>query len=190
MFSFTHESDEDSSGIEQAKILKISPTFNDSNQLEFVLGRDKRYLQMANCQLSFQLELPENYWLDNDVGAKLFENLEIIICHESITTKSTALDYAISSYIFDKISFDDSYVGATMDTLGVFDPINCDSSDLATGHSKLEREQYGTQFFKEVKHDNIDHLQPWRRYTFLVQLNHGLSRTWDVLPSDIDVVFR
>ncbi len=140
--------------------------------------------------MGFQVELPENYWLDNDVGAKAFENLDLSIGYETITTKSSALDYAISSYFFTKLSFDDGYINATMDTLGIFDPINADSSDLKNAHSRLSRMNYGTLFHKEVQHDSETYLQPWRRYSFLVQINHGLARTSEVLPNDLDIVLR
>ena len=74
-------------------------------------------------QLSLQLEIPANYWFDNDVVSKLFENLEINISHENITHKSSAVDYLMSNYFFNKVTFDDSYAASTMDTNGIFDPL-------------------------------------------------------------------
>ncbi len=71
--------------------------------------------------MEFRIELPENYILDNDVGAKLFENLEIAINHETITHKSSDLDYCVTSYVLNKVTYDDSYVASTMDINGVFD---------------------------------------------------------------------
>ena len=91
--------------------------------LEFSLGRDKRFLKLSETQLSLQLEIPENYWLDNDAVSKLFENLELNISHENITHKSSALDYAISNYFFTKVSYDDQYCASTMDTNSIFDPL-------------------------------------------------------------------
>ena len=191
MFNFEYSDANDYVGIEQAKIIKISSTFNNNNQLEFCLGKDKRYLKFAECQLSFKLELPESYWLDNDVGTKLFENFEAIICHETITNKSGPLDYALTNYFFDKLTYNDNYVKAAMDTQGILDPVNADSDDLKTPNlAKLTREVYGIPFTKEIQHDNEVYLQPWRRYNFTVCINHGLSRTPDVLPGDIDVVLR
>ena len=91
--------------------------------LEFSLGRDKRFLKLSETQLSLQLEIPANYWLDNDAVSKLFENLEINISHENVTHKSSAVDYLMSNYFFNKVTFDDSYASSTMDTNGIFDPL-------------------------------------------------------------------
>ena len=89
--------------------------------MEFSLGRDKRFLKLSETQLSLQLEIPANYWLDNDAVAKLFENVEINIAHETITHKSSAVDYLMSNYFFNKVTFDDSFIATTMDTNGIFD---------------------------------------------------------------------
>ena len=91
--------------------------------LEFVLGVDKRFLKLSECGLSLQLELPENYWLDNDCVSKLFESIEINISHENVTHKSSAYDYSVSNCFFTKTSFDDSFVTSTMDTCGIWDPL-------------------------------------------------------------------
>jgi hypothetical protein len=91
--------------------------------LEFVLGPDKRFLKLSECALSVQLELPENYWFDNDCVSKLFESIEINIAHETITQKSNAWDYAVSNYFCNRSSFDDSFVQTTMDTCGISNPL-------------------------------------------------------------------
>ena len=78
---------------------------------------------MCETQLSMQLEIPDNYWFDNDAVSKLFETLEINISHENITHKSSALDYAMSNYFFTKVSYDESYCGSTMDTNSIYDPL-------------------------------------------------------------------
>ena len=91
--------------------------------LDFNIGPDKRYLKLSETQLSLQLEVPANYWLDNDCVSKLFENIEIIVNHEAVTHKSSALDYAMTNHFLTKVSFDDSYVASSMDTNGLFDPM-------------------------------------------------------------------
>ena len=70
-----------------------------------------------------QLEIPANYWLDNDAVSKLFEYLEINISHETITHKSSAVDYLMSNYFFHTVTYDESYTGSTMDTNGIYDPL-------------------------------------------------------------------
>ncbi len=86
-----------------------------------MLGRDKRFLKLSETCLEFRIELPENYIPDNDVCAKLFENMDITVNHESISHKSSDLDYSITSYALNKVTYDDSYVASTMDINGVFD---------------------------------------------------------------------
>ena len=91
--------------------------------MDFNIGADKRFLKLSETKLALQLEIPSNYWLDTDCVSKLFENIEIIINHESVTHKSSALDYALSNFFWTKVTFDDSYVQTTMDTNGLFDPL-------------------------------------------------------------------
>ena len=89
--------------------------------MEFNLGPDKRYLKFYETKVAFSIEIPENYILDNDVFAKLVENTEIVINHESITRKSSQLDNSVTSTIINKISYDDSLLGTSLDTHGIFD---------------------------------------------------------------------
>ena len=91
------------------------------HNIEWVLGRDKRYLKLSETCFEFRIELPENYVPDNDVCSKLFENLEISVNHETITHKSCDLDYSVTSYVLNKVTYDDSYVASTMDINGLFD---------------------------------------------------------------------
>jgi len=91
--------------------------------LDFSFGPDKRYLKLGETQLSLQIDIPENYWPDNDIVAKLFENLDVSLNHEVVTHKSTSLDYAVSNRFWNKVTFDDSYVASTMDSNGIFDPM-------------------------------------------------------------------
>ena len=62
--------------------LKSLFSLNNKNSLEFQLGRDKRFLKLADTYLTLDLEIPDNYWPDNDVFQKLFENVEISIAYE------------------------------------------------------------------------------------------------------------
>ena len=54
----------------------------------------------------------------------------------------------------------------------------------------LKRDALSEHFTKEITHNNKQYLQNWRRYYFSVPINHGLSRTTDVLPADVPVVLR
>ena len=88
--------------------------------MEFNLGPDKRYLKLAETKVAFSLEIPSNYLPDNDVFAKLVENTEIIINHESITRKSSQLDNCVTSAVLNKISYDDSFINTSLKTHGIF----------------------------------------------------------------------
>ena len=88
--------------------------------LEFNLGPDKRFLKLSETRLAFSVEIPANYVFDNDVFAKLVENTEIIINHESITRKSSHLDNCVTNSVLNKINYDDSLLNTSLKTHGIF----------------------------------------------------------------------
>lgn len=88
--------------------------------MEFNLGPDKRFLKLSETRVAFSIELPANYIPDNDVFAKLIENTEIIINHESITRKSSQLDNSVTSSVLNKVSYDDSFLNTSLKTHGIF----------------------------------------------------------------------
>ena len=55
---------------------------------------------------------------DNQFGHKLFESVELSINHEQVSRKSTALDYSISEFFFQKVMFDDTYINTSLDVSG------------------------------------------------------------------------
>ena len=76
---------------------------------------DKRYLDLGQTLLSFSVLIPSqmvpgwvqklviiflNVFSENFLGSNLFENLEIYLNHELITTKSSDSDYVITDMIF------------------------------------------------------------------------------------------
>ena len=122
MLTFNYNDENDYEGVEDAKIQKVPPLFNDRNVLEWQLPPDKRYLKFADTQVKYIIEIPENYSLDNDVFGKLVENIEINISHESITHKSSSVDHAVTSFVLKKVNFDESYMASSMSINGYFDP--------------------------------------------------------------------
>ena len=123
MFSFSENFTNDLEGIQGSKIVQFSPIFNSKNSLIFNLGGDKRFLKLSETSLSIIIDVPGNYILDNDAANKLFEAVEISVNHEIITNKSTALDCAVTSYMLNKVTYDDSYVASTFDINSIFDPL-------------------------------------------------------------------
>jgi len=82
MFSYSFRDESDELGVEDAKVQKITPTFNNNNMLQFILQPDKRFFKPANTTVNYIVEIPGNYSLDNDCYGKLFENLEVNLNHE------------------------------------------------------------------------------------------------------------
>ena len=190
MFSFSYNFANDDKGVEDAKIIKVGPTFNNKNVLEFSLGPDKRFLKLSETHISVQMEIPDNYWFDNDAVNKQIESLEISIAHENVTRKSSPYDNAFSSYFYEKITYDDSLILTAMDTNGTFDSANVDRELLVLNREKVKRNFNSDKFTKEVTHKDKIYLQNWHRYFFAIPINHGLARTTDCLPANVPVVLR
>ena len=74
MISYAANYPDDAEGIAGAKIINHQPLFNDRNTVEFAIGRDKRFIKLSETELNLQIEIPDNYYPDNDVTSKLFEN--------------------------------------------------------------------------------------------------------------------
>lgn len=158
-----------------------------SDSLEFTLQKDsKRYLKLSETTLAFQVELPANYAPDNQFGHKMFESLELSINHEQISRKSTAMDYAMSENFFQKVNYDDSFILSSLDVNGTYDPLGLDSSD---GRVRL-RFTCGEKFYQTRSHEGTTYEIPWYRWYIIMNLNHGLAREQDVLPTDVTVNFR
>ena len=174
-------------GVEDAKVLKLGATFNNKNSLEFVIGRDKRFLKLADTELVMEIELPASYAPDNDLGSKLFENCEVSINHEIVTKKSTALDYSVTNWVLNKCAFDDSYVQSTMDINGWFDNGSFDKSEYLQVKPTMDRTKSAEKFNRTIEHEGQMYNFPMVRYYLTIPLNTGLARTTDVLPADCTV---
>ena len=188
MFSFSANFADDNVGVEDAKVMKLVSTFNNKNSLEFVLGRDKRFLKLANTELVMEIELPASYVPDNDFGSKLFENCEVSINHEIVTKKSTALDYAVTNWVLNKTAFDNSYVESTMDINGWYDKGSFDKVEYLQTH--MDRTKTSEKFNKIIEHNGDLYYMPMVRYFLTIPLNTGLARVTDVLPADCVVNIR
>ena len=81
----------------------------------------------------------------------------------------------MTNFLLNKVTYDESYVASSMLTNGWFDAKNLDSEQLTGLLSRSHREFVGHRITKEVTHNEEVWLQPWRRYTFLVNINHGIK---------------
>ena len=187
MFSFASNDQDESAGISESKILKVTPIFNTKNHLEFLLQKEKRFFKFMDTELQFYIDLPANYVPDNDIGAKLFENIDINLNWESISRKSTAHDYSLSSHFFCKANYDENFINSSYAANGIFDPV---SEDAGPTLQKLRRTDKGESVHKIIKIDGEDYKVPFRRYYVTTNINHGLAREVDVLPANITINLR
>lgn len=153
------------------------------------MGPDKRFLKLCETRLAFSIEIPDNYYLDNDVFAKMVETTQIIVNHDDITRKSTPLDNSVTSAIFNKLNMEAGLLNTCLGTHGVFSSRDIDAGQL-TSNDKSVRDNIETKIIKEVTIDDEIYLIPYKRYFFVSNLNHGLAREFGVLPAEIPFRFR
>lgn len=60
MNSYATNYEQDGLGIDEAKILKLTSVFNNKNNLEFLLNKEKRFFKFANTVLTFYVDIPGN----------------------------------------------------------------------------------------------------------------------------------
>ena len=121
--------------------------------------------------------------------AKMIETTEIIINHESITRKSTPLDNSVTSTIFNKLNMEAGLLNTSLATHGVFSNRDIDATQIKTT-DKQTRDKHGTRIFKEITMNDEVYLVPYKQFTFVANINHGLAREFGVLPAEIPFRFR
>ena len=112
---------------------------------------------------------------------------EIVLNHEDITRKSSALDYALSSHFLTRASYDESYIRTCMEVNGIFDPYERDAGPLL---AKVHRERKGDPITKTVEINGEAYEVPYFRYYLTTSINHGLSRVPDCLPANMTIGIR
>lgn len=107
--------------------------------------------------------------------------------HETITRKSSALDYPLSSHFLTRASYDESYIRTCMDVNGIFDPYERDVGPklLMTGRGKK-----GDIVTKTIEYNGEAYEVHFIRYYFTTSINHGLSRVQDSLPANMTIGIR
>ena len=139
---------------------------------------------MSETILRFGVEIPEELIPDNHFAALLFENLDLYINHELITSKSSDSDYYTSNYVFLRDGFNECALSSNGISEGYFESRNRDVTDYllpngslspgGRGHLEKKRENA-----VEVTRDGIKFFQYW----FSIPINHGLARQDKPLPS-------
>ena len=58
MNSYASNFPQDEQGIEESKILNLTSVFNNKNNLEFLLNKEKRFFKFSNTKLTFYVDIP------------------------------------------------------------------------------------------------------------------------------------
>ena len=120
---------------------------------------------------------------DNAFASLLFQNLDLYINHELVTTKSSDSDYSISNFVFLRDGFNEDYLKSSGSSEGYFEDRMRDLDDYlqkgaisAGGKSHIadKRENATTVTRNGVK---------YYRYLLMCGINHGLARQDKPLPS-------
>ena len=130
------------------------------------------------------VELPEEVVPDNLLASTVFENLDIFINHELITTKSSDSDYFISELVFLRDTYNEDYLRSTMSVAGIFSDKNRDLDDFIDESGDLTpggRAHINDR--REVAVKIVRNGVTFYRYYLMASINHGLARQDKPLPS-------
>ena len=164
MFSFIDGFEQETKGVEDAKIQSIPPLFNSRNILEWNLPPDKRFFNFSKTKVRFYIDVPSNYTVDNDLFSKLNENIEIVLSHETITHKSSSIDNPVTNFMLHKATYDESYVRTTMTTSGWYDSKNFDAEEVSLTKLRNTRDLMSQPVLKQLKHNNQIYTVTWHRF--------------------------
>ena len=129
------------------------------------------------------MDLPEEMIPDNAFASLLFQNLDLFVNHELITTKSSDSDYSISNFVFLRDGFNENYLETSGTCEGYFEDRMRDIEDylnngrISNGgrsHIETKRAMATTVTRNGVK---------YYRYLLMCGINHGLARQDKPLPS-------
>ena len=171
--------DEALCAIDNERIRYLSPIFNTSSKLEFMIYPNNCYADLASSRLKFSVDIPIQFVPDSYFTSKLFEHLEVQINYVSCTTKSTDLDYILTDFFTSKLNYTKEHIATIGSLQGNWGIANMDAGDLQHQPHKYEigkRQAYG-----EVQ--TIDG-QRFLRYYFIIRLNSGVIENHP-LPKDL-----
>ena len=166
MFNFIDGFGKDVTGVKDARIQSVPPLFNNRNILEWNLPPDKRFFNFSRTTVNFNIDIPSNYTLDNDVFSKLVENTEINLSYETITHKSSSIDNPITNFMLHKATYDESFIRTTMTPNGWYDSKNFDSAEVVKAKLDNSRKIMAEPIKKQLSHNGINYTVTWYRYYF------------------------
>ena len=173
--------DEALCSIDHERIRYLSPIFNTSSKLEFMINPNNCYADLASSRLKFSVDVPIEFVPDSYFTSKLFEHLEVQINYVSCTTKSTDLDYILTDFFTSKLNYTKDHITTIGSLQGVWGITNMDARDLESQSQQFEIGR--RQSFGEV--NTIDSKR-FLRYYFIIRLNSGVIENHP-LPKDVPI---
>ena len=173
--------DEALCAIDNERIRYLSPVFNTSSKLEFMIYPNNCYADLASSRLKFSVDIPIEFVPDSYFTSKLFEHLEVQINYVSCTTKSTDLDYILTDYFTSKLNYTSEHIATIGSLQGIWGIQNMDAIEMDSQSNKYEiqkRRMYG----ESLKIDSHTFL----RYYFIIRLNSGVIENHP-LPKDLPI---
>ena len=167
--------------IDHERIRYISPVFNTTSKLEFMIYPNNCYADLASSRLKFSVDIPIDFVPDSYFTSKLFEHLEVQINYVSCTTKSTDLDYILTDYFTSKLNYTSEHISTIGSLQGIWGIKNMNAIELDTQPEHYEiskRRAYG----ERLTHDSKVYL----RYYFIIRLNSGVIENHP-LPKDLPI---
>ena len=173
--------DEALCAIDNERIRYLSPVFNTSSKLEFMINPNNCYADLASSRLKFSVDIPTEFVPDSYFTSKLFEHLEVQINYVSCTTKSTDLDYILTDFFTSKLNYTKEHIATIGSLQGIWGISNMDAIDLDIQQNKYEigkRRNFGEAHTIDGKH--------YLRYYFIIRLNSGVIENHP-LPKDLPI---
>ena len=125
--------------IDSERIRYLSPIFNTTSKLEFMINPNNCYADLAASRLKFSVDIPLEFVPDSYFTSKLFEHLEVQINYVSCTTKSTDLDYILTDFFTSKLNYTSEHIATIGSLQGIWGIANMDALDLDSQHNKYEQ---------------------------------------------------
>lgn len=173
--------DEALCAIDSERIRYLSPIFNTTSKLEFMINPNNCYADLASSRLKFSVDIPIEFVPDSYFTSKLFEHLEVQINYVSCTTKSTDLDYILTDFFTSKLNYTSEHIATIGSLQGIWGINNMNAVDLDAQRNKYEigkRQAHGETHTIDGKH--------YLRYYFIIRLNSGVIENHP-LPKDLPI---
>ena len=114
--------------LENVKIVKVSPMYNNKNAIEFCIQPEpKGCLVFSDILVHVTYKIDAKYIVDQQALDKLFDSVEVQINKTPITSRSTTGEYYYSSFFVTKLSYNTENVASGMKNQGWFSNKNLNS---------------------------------------------------------------